>query len=70
MDTETEILCLGIVVGWLFTILSVAIVGMIVGLSEILLLSMLGISAGFIFGLSLIALLGIYSMNYKIVRRE
>ena len=70
MDTENEILYLGIIVGWLFTSLVVAMVGVIAGVSQMILLLMIFIGAGILFGLFLIAEIAFFFTRYKIVRRE
>ena len=70
MDTENLILYSGIFLGWLISIAVVGIVGMIAGVSEIIAFSMLGISAGVLTGLFLIAEICCFFKRYKIVRRE
>ena len=70
MDIESEILYLGIIIGWLFTVLSITIVGAVNDMDEIILLIMIGSSAGVIFGLFLIAMIVAFFQNFKVVRRD
>ena len=70
MDIEEEILTLGIIVGWLLTSLSMAFVGFINNIDEIILLIMVGVSGGVIFGLFLIAMIVAFFQNFKVVRRD
>ena len=72
MDTENEIVILGVgvIVGWLITALSMVIVGAVFGIDEIILLVMVGISAGILFGFFLIVMMIVFFQEFKIVRRE
>ena len=70
MDTENEIMILGVINGWIITVLSVSIAGMIIGVAEIPLLIMIGTSAGVLVGIFPIVMLIFALLNFKIVRRE
>ena len=70
MDTEYEILGLGVVLGWITTAFSMVIVGVIFNIGEFKLLIMVGISAGVLIGMCLIGMLISFFLNFKIVRRE
>ena len=69
MDIEGEIIFCGIFVGWMITILVVAMVGMITNVNQIILIVMLGVSSGVVFGIFLITLLVNFFREFKIVRR-
>ena len=69
MDIEKQILYLGVIIGWLFTVLGIAIVGVIGGIGKIILIIMIGVSAGLIFSILLTFGMVCFLQNYKIVRR-
>jgi len=69
MDIEGEIIFCGIFVGWMITILVVGMVGMITNVNQIILIVMLGVSSGVVFGIFLITLLVNFFREFKIVRR-
>ena len=70
MDTDNQILYLGIIVGWIFTILIISLIGMVAGVNQFILIGMIGVSGGVLFGMFFIVELISFFQNFKIVRRE
>ena len=70
MDTDNQILYLGMIVGWIFTILFISLVGMVAGVNQFILIGMIGVSGGVLFGMFFIVELISFFQNFKIVRRE
>ena len=70
MDVEEQVLCLGILVGWITTILSIALIGTLNGIDEIIIVIMIGTSAGVISGFYLIYVIISFFRTFKVVRRD
>ena len=70
METENEILYLGIIAGSIIIWVVMAVVGYIAGVQEIILVIMIAVSAGVQGGLFLIVEIICFFKRYKIVRRE
>ena len=70
MDIENEILYVGIIAGSLIVWIVMAVVGYITGVQEIIMVIMIGVSAGVLGGIFLIVEIICFFKRYKIVRRE